>query len=844
MMLTAIAGLTGSIGLGLIAVLLGQARQHNRSKHIKASNHTQEGFSDLLNYAAMVDDGVILLKNGAFMAAWEYQGRDLGSATESDREYLSQSINRAFQSLGTGWMLHIDLIRQEVSQYPAVSESRFPDPVSKLIDQERRQFFETRGSNYDSHFTLTVTYTPPTLTQAKFVDMMFEDDAQASQTNRTSVILTQFKKDLNTLENHLAQVLKLKRLKASASTTQENATNDAFLSHIKACLSGVVSPVVLPRTPCYLDALVGSQELWTGVIPRLGKQFIQVIAIDGFPTESVQGMLTTLGQLPINYRWSTRFIALDAHHATNHLESYRRKWRQKMRGIVDQVLNNPNGRIDSDAVEMAEDAESAIADINSGNVSYGYYTSVIVLMSEDREVLVQASNTTEKAITALGFSARVETINTLEAFMGSLPGHGTENIRRPLISTRNLADFMPTSSIWTGENKAPCPFYPEGPALMQCITTGSSPFRLNLHVRDLGHTLIIGPTGSGKSTKLGMIAAQLRRYANMQVFAFDKGMSMYPLCSAVGGQHYEIAATQEQLAFCPLQYLSTASDRSWAIGWIETLLTLNGVSVTPAQRNEIASAIESIHNSGSATLTDLSSSIQDVSIREALKPYTLDGAMGHLLDAETDSLSLDRFTVFEIDELMNLGERYALPVLLYLFRRIETALNGQPSVIILDEAWLMLGHKAFREKIREWLKTLRKANCAVILATQSLSDASQSGILDVIMESTATKIFLPNHHAQEAEQAQLYQRLGLNDREIDTLAKATPKRHYYAVSEVGRRLYEMALGPVALSLTACSDKENIALLKALKTRHSAHWLPEWFKHHHVNLPAQDLQELT
>ncbi len=121
----------------------------------------------------------------------------------------------------------------------------------------------------------------------------------------------------------------------------------------------------------------------------------------------------------------------------------------------------------------------------------------------------------------------------MDAYLGSLPGHGVENVRRPLINTMNLADLLPTSSIWTGSASAPCPMYPPlAPALMHCVTVGATPFRLNLHVRDLGHTFMFGPTGAGKSTHLGIIAAQLRRYAGMSIYAFDKGMSMYPLAAA------------------------------------------------------------------------------------------------------------------------------------------------------------------------------------------------------------------------------------------------------------------------------------------------------------------------
>jgi type IV secretion system protein VirB4 len=436
----------------------------------------------------------------------------------------------------------------------------------------------------------------------------------------------------------------------------------------------------------------------------------------------------------------------------------------------------------------------------------------------------------------VGFAARVETINTMDAYLGSLPGHGVENVRRPLINTMNLADLLPTSTIWTGLNQAPCPMYPPlAPALMHCVTHGSTPFRLNLHVRDLGHTFMFGPTGAGKSTHLALIAAQLRRYPGMSIFAFDKGMSIYPLAKATGGKHFTVAADDDQLAFCPLQFLETKGDRAWAMAWIDTILTLNNVETTPGQRNEIGNAIMSMYTSGARTLSELSVTIQDEAIREAIKQYTVDGTMGHLLDAEEDGLSLADFTVFEIEELMNLGEKYALPTLLYLFRRIERGLHGQPAVIILDEAWLMLGHPAFRAKIREWLKVLRKANCLVLMATQSLSDAANSGILDVIVESTATKIFLPNVYARDEDTAALYRRMGLNARQIEILATAIPKRQYYYVSENGRRLDDLALGPLALAFVGASDKDSVATIKTLEAKYGDTWVHEWLAVRGLNL---------
>ncbi|OEU69378.1 MAG: hypothetical protein BA863_01090 [Desulfovibrio sp. S3730MH75] len=185
--------------------------------------------------------------------------------------------------------------------------------------------------------------------------------------------------------------------------------------------------------------------------------------------------------------------------------------------------------------------------------------------------------------------------------------------------------------------------------------------------------------------------------------------------------------------------------------------------------------------------------------------------------------------VFEIEELMNLGDKNLIPVLLYLFHRVEKALTGQPSLLILDEAWIMLGHAVFREKIREWLKVLRKANCAVVLATQSLSDAVRSGILDVLEESCPTKIFLPNETAIQESQYALYQGLGLNSKQISIVASAAPKRDYYIVSPEGRRLIDLALGPVALSFVGSSDKTSISKIKELVAEHGPEWPGKWIK---------------
>lgn len=844
MYVQSIAIITAVLAAALLGILIARLRAVDKHLRLGKYRSRDAGLADLLNASAVVADGIIVGKNGSLSAAWMYEGEDNASSTNEQREALSARINQALARLGSGWMIHIDAIRRAAPNYIERGMSHFPDPVTAAIDEERRRTFESAGEMFESSFVLTLTWLPPIQAEKKFIELLFDDDSEPpNEKQQTRNLITQFERECTNLEDRLSIALKLHRLKSRKIEEEDGRriTYDDFLSHLQNCITGVNHPVVLPSHPLYLDAVIGGQELWGGVVPKIGRKYIQCVAIDGFPLESYPGILTALAELPAQYRWSNRFIFLNTHEAVSHLNKFRRKWNQKVRGFFDQVFNTGSGQIDQDAFNMVQDADAALGEINSGLVGTGYYTSVVVLLDADRAAVEASARQIAKVIEGLGFVSRIETINTLEAYLGSIPGHGYENVRRPHINTMNLADLIPTSTIWTGENAAPCPFYPPlSPALMHCRTTGNAPFRLNFHVRDVGHGIVFGPTGAGKSTFLGLTVASFLRYRDMSVFAFDKGMSMYALCKAAGGQHYEVAADDSKLAFCPLQHLETAGDRSWAMEWIDTILALNGLHTSPGQRNEIGNAIMSMWKNGDKTITDFCTSIQDISIREALKQYTIEGSMGHLLDADQDGLALSRFTTFEIEELMGLGEKYGLPVLLYLFRRIERALHGQPAVIILDEAWIMLGNPVFREKIREWLKVLRKANCAVIMATQSLTDAAGSGILDVILEATATKIFLPNIYARDEDTAALYARMGLNRRQIDIIAGAIPKRHYYVVSEKGRRLVELALGPLALSFVGVSDKDAVAGIKELERRHGERWVKEWLRNR--NLAIDDYIE--
>lgn len=761
-----------------------------------------KGLPDLLTYAGLIDPGIILQKDGSFLAGWEVRGRDTDSSTHEELNYVAVQFNNAVKSLGTGWMLHVSAARNTQQAYPHASMSRFPDPVTQAIDDERRAFFG-QDVCYSTSTTVIVTYKP-----------RFMKHTGGAVTLKN---LNYFKTVLAELEDALASILTLVRL--TEYTVEDDAGRAVYselLSYLESFISGELHRIRVPRTPMYLDAVLGNQDFIGGIEPKIGDKHIAVISIDGLPQESWPAMLSALDALPFEYRYTTRYICLSQYDATREITTYVKGWNQQVFRFFDQFFNNPNARANRDALAMREDAEEAKAEVQSGTVSAGYLSSCVVIMHTSKETLDDYARELRRVIQSIGFGCRKESINAVEAWLGSLPGNSYANQRRPLINSLNLADLLPLSTTWTGQPVCQNPRFPKNSRCLAVVTTdGSTPFWFDLFVDDVGHTLIFGPTGAGKSTLLGLIAAQFRCYQGAKIFAFDKGMSLFPLCAGAGGDHYDVG--HGDLAFAPLQYLDSDTDVSWAEEWIASLMELQSVQVLPAHKRAIHDAMMLLRDQPPhmRSLSHFRHIVPHIEVKEAIAHYTTEGAMGHLLDAQTDSLGMSSFMVFEIEELMKMGDQNLLPVIMYIFHRIESALDGSPALLILDEAWVMLGHPVFRAKIREWLKVLRKANCAVVLATQSLSDARHSGILDVLVESCPTKILLPNISANQETQRDLYTDIGLNSRQIDIVATSTQKRDYYIITPEGRRLVQLALGKKTLRWIGSSDKKSINHIKEI-----------------------------
>lgn len=775
----------------------------------------ERGLADALNYDLLFTDDVMQLKDGSLLAALAYAGPDLDSATANEQAALARQVNSALATFGDGYMIHADLMRRPTYTYPA--QGHFPDPTTRLIDDERRRQYEQHGAHYESLYTIALTYRPLPETLHRLTTLLVDDPAAAS--DATDALVTSFRKQVNDLHDAFA-----------ARFTTERLRGTTLLTYLHTCLSGNSHPVQVPPVACYLDALL-AEPFIPGFRPQVGELHVRCLSITGFPMTSAPAILRYLDDLPLAYRWSNRFLFLDPFTAQKKITPYRRTWANARHNVLSHLRMSLNlGQptyTNQDAEQMAQDANAALAEASAGLVRFGYYTSVLLIFHEDVHTVETLARDIRAAFRNHGFPARIETLNAVEAYLGSLPGHGYPNVRRPLIHTLNLAHLLPLHSVWPGLAWNPCPYYPpQSPALLHAATSGSTPFRFNFHVSDVGHVLVVGPVGSGKSTFIAFCIAQFFRYRGAQVFCFDKDNSAELLTRACGGEHYNLLESDE-LALCPLHSVKDSWEQGWASEWLEITLGLQGVHVSPEQRREMHRALERLGASASRTMTEFCNTIQDKAIREALTYYTLGHPMGRLLDAVHDGVGSARLQTFELSHLLNAGEKAAVPTLLYLFHRIEQRLDGRPSLIVIDEGWMVTLNSAFGEKVEEWLRTLRKKNTAVVFVTQSLADFAMLHKRELVLESCPTKIFLANPEASSPTIRGLYEAAGLNPRQIELIANAVPKRHYYYTSPLGNRMFDLDLGDIALSFVGINPREATQQMQELATEHGAAWPAAW-----------------
>jgi type IV secretion system protein VirB4 len=760
--------------------------------------------ADHLPWAALVAPGVILNKDGSFLAALAFRGPDLESSTEDELMAVRARLNNALRRLGSGWCLHVEARRRPADPYAAAETDV---AVAWLVDAERRELFAGAEPAFETDYRLALTWLPPADDTRRLQRMMFDGLERVGRDWRTT--LETFQREAEALFDLLADALpEVRRL-----------DDTALLGWLHACVSPHDHPIAPASVPVFLDAALADTAFTGGVAPRLGEGWLKVVSVRGLPAATRPGLLDALSALPFGCRWTARWLGLDKADAEREVLKLRKRWFAKRKGVGallrEAVTKEETPLVDTDAAGKAEECDGALAALGADACAYGHLTLTVSLLDPDPAVAAEKARAVAAALNAQGLLAKIEDLNAVDAWLGSIPGEPYADVRRPLVSTLNLADLLPVSAVWAGPARDPAL---DAPPLAVARTTGSTPFRLVLHVGDVGHAMVVGPTGSGKSALLAFLALQWFRYPNARVVFLDKGRSARAATIAAGGA-WRALEPDAAFALQPLARIDRPGERAWAAEWLAEIVRSAGLEPTPRMRDEIWTALGALSEApaGQRTLTVFAALLQDRAAAAALEPFTLAGPHGALLDGAEEPPAAGSFDTFELEHLMATPSAIA-PVLGALFRHLERGFDGRPTLLVLDEAWLFLDQALFAAKIREWLKTLRKKRVAVVFATQSLDDVAASSIAASLIEACPTQVFLPNPRALEPGSAELYRAFGLNRRQLELIAYATPKRSYYWRQPQGRRLFDLKLSGVALALCGASTPEDHRLIDQVLER--------------------------
>ena len=796
-----------------------------QQKILQSRSASRNEFASQLSYAFMMDEGTMVHKDLGLSAHFSYVARDVDSSTGHVLDANASAVRQALVVLGDGWMMETNLISEEDPHY--LSPCPFPDIVSAVIDDSRRMQFEQAQSGFKSRCYLSLTYVPSgqlgkTLSKMMVVDEHSEQESNLDKEKKyfESVVdrfLTQFEQ---ITVNHSVQRL----------------TGDALVEFLNKCMTGVSRKLKVPRIGYLMDSFL-SQEWVAGSRVKIGNKFVRVINIEDAPEATYPAILDQLNYLGFTYRWSSRLIPLSKASADGYLKKMQARWSNKAIGLIGAIklAMGLAPKADKAAEERKAQTAEAIKANNLGEVTHGFMTSCVVLMHEDEAHLKEGVAVIAKVIETLGFKAREELFNISEAYLGSIPCHGGYNVRKPLVDSAYASHALPTSSVWQGEKISPNPFLPaNSPPLMLVRTQGSRTFRFNLHVGDVGHFMVLGPTGMGKSTLLGLIGCQYLRYPNARVIVFDKDHSNRIWIKSVGGDYLDLADDAQfspfsLLAVCKPGTSAFENELSFLTDWLCEICTLQKVVIKPAHRESIRQALEDQASAGSEYLTMklIAGAIQHHEVRPALKEFN-SSAVQKLLSGTKGTLQGNQVTGFETRHLLELNPSLYIPILRCVFHQLTHLFNDrQPTLLLLEEAWALLDHPIFETMMKNWLLTLRKFNVAVGFISQNLSHITDSKIGDTIKESCYSQIFMPNPSIQDPVIEKKYLKFGLNEQQLGIVRTATPKREYYLTTPQGNRLFELDLTPLALAFIGVSKNEEIKQFDAIYDRTNPAWINEW-----------------
>lgn len=831
------------------------------TKLINGQAETSNPFGSLVPWISFIKPNIVLNKDGSIMAAYEFTGEDIEGREQYEIDQIANSFEQASRAFREGITIWSIVDRRRTYEYP---QGQFPSDIGHYIDDAWREQFFAQRQLKNTHY-LFVCLDAPEGSNALLERIWHLQKTEGmsfikAATEASKAFL--FRRNLFAFESAQIdqQVATLEEILSTfnASTTVLLLKRLELNEYLGALYSRCNPPYSEAKfTPAYIEDFFLDSYLPAHTMTRpdmktlafhgVDDAYCASIGVKSWPNgHSYPGFLDDLlampGELVIsqvfrftNRQESEKYIKMMQRYHDNAKKSIGAHLRERF--SKDEAADPDAG--DEGRIILAQDAADAQTEITALGRMYGYHNLTVVCYGSTPDEATDLARETQRALAARNFISVSEQENLVSAWSSTLPGQWGTILRWFMVSNANLADLFPLRTISSGNatnqhltemrrNEPNIVGPVEAPALTVMPTRFSTPYYFNTHVGDVAHTIVVGPTGAGKSVVVNFLIAQWQKYQPSRTIIFDKNFSCRNATLLQDGVHVNIGdydSKEAPIALNPLRDIKNPHERSYVRDWLQILMADEGKDLPSVHLNIIWEALASVANEENPRLSSLPSILPQY-LGDRLADWVGDGARAHYFDHEEDAFSLSPFTTFEMGRLFD-SPRVAAAFLDYAFHRIEQKLDGTPTLIYLEECKFLLDNPQFARRLDEWLRTLRKLNCFVVMATQGLNEIANSDLFSTIVDNVPNRIFLPNANAFASEE--LYRdKFGLNETQLNQIRIALPKRDYVIVQPGMTRVVEMRFPREVIACIRSDTKANATFDRHYLTRFAN---PDWKQHY-------------
>lgn len=782
------------------------------SKTAYALNEVPE--SEFIPYLCHWNRHTVMTKTKELIQVIKVNGFSFETADDEDLDMRKNVRNSLYRSIASGnYALYFHTIRRR--QAASIGGTQ-PPGFAREVHEKWMAKHKAHDSFVNEHY-ITVVRKHDTKGVAA-IEHAFRSLAQKTDQVNWEVNTKEGYKDMMDVTNRILSTLREYQPKLLSIEETPDGTYSEVLQFLATLVNaGQTKPVLVPSMD--IAKFLPTHRLYFG--PRAievrgpnRSRFAAIVSIKEYATSTSAGMTDAFLQLPFEFIISQSYTFENRQNAILAMQNHQRRMEASNDVAVSQIAEI------SAALDLAM----------SGHIAFGGHHFTILCLADDLAELEKNTSMAASELVNCGISPVREVMNMQAAYWGQLPGNLPYVARKATVNTLNLASLASLHNYPVGRKTG----NHWGDAVTLFDTTSGTPYFFNFHVRDVGHTTIIGPTGAGKTVLMNFLCTQAQKY-NARMFFFDKDRGAEIFIRALGG-NYTIIDPSRQSDFNPLQLPDKGENRSFLVDWFKSLVTVNDEEFSIHDLEKINDAIN-----GNYMLNEADRTISNImpffglegtgSIASRMRIWTGRESHGRLFDNPEDRIDFTHSRVFGFEMGEVLKDKISLgPVLLYLFHKISLSLDGTPTMIVLDEAWALIDNPFFAPKIKDWLKTLRKLNAMVVFATQSVEDASKSQISDTLIQQTATQIFLLNPKATDEYRKTFM----LSEREFALIKNTDPSSRFFLVKQSSEVVV------ARIDLTGMSDvigvlsgrAETVRLLDDIRAEvgdDPADWLPVFYE---------------